>query len=193
MRVGVWRCSPLASLLFLRLHPTTSYKPNSRLACRSHAALKGNSRDTPGLPVITLSRCSAPHLPTVSPPPTCPPPHVAPLGSAFSISFPRAPPPGRPLPSDPSSPPLVSRSLAAFPGALAEPPRVGGSLAELGPSPAGGEGGAGAQQSQRRPGRQPGPSKAPPHWPRPSSPAPALAAARPRQAEPQERRRRRRW
>ena len=27
MRVGVWRCSPLASLLFLHLHPTTISLP----------------------------------------------------------------------------------------------------------------------------------------------------------------------
>lgn len=47
MKVGVGRCSPPASFLFLHLHPTTSYKPNSHLAGRTHAALKGNSVSLP--------------------------------------------------------------------------------------------------------------------------------------------------
>lgn len=47
MKVGVGRCSPPASFLFLHLHPTTSYKPNSHLACRTHPALKGNSVSLP--------------------------------------------------------------------------------------------------------------------------------------------------
>nr|XP_044619144.1 translation initiation factor IF-2-like [Equus asinus] len=120
----------------------------------------------------------------VSPPPAHPPLLVAPSGLATSTSFPMCPSTRTPPPPWTHAPPPVSRSLAAFPGALAEPPRVGGGLAELGPSSEGGEGGAGAPQPQGRPGYQPRPSQAPPL----AGPAPALAAARPRQAEPQEHR-----
>lgn len=129
-----------------------------------------------------ISRCSAPHLPIVSPPLACGLPLVTPSRSAPSTSLPtcsstRTPPP----PRTPS--PLVSRSLAAFPGALAEPPRVGGVLA-LSWVPTQ-RAVRGAPERRRR--RDAPPRTGHAHRLRPG-PAPAPAAARPRQEELQEHR-----
>lgn len=95
-----------------------SLLPNSALC---EALFWVASTRPPGSAAITLSRSSAPHLPMPSPPPARAPSMVAPSQSVPSSSFPSCPSTRMPPPPRTPSPP-VSRSLAAFPGALAEPP-----------------------------------------------------------------------
>lgn len=104
---------------FLSLHRDPfSLLPNSALC---EALFWVASTRPPGSAAITLSRSSAPHLPMPSPPPARAPSMVAPSQSVPSSSFPSCPSTRMPPPPRTPSPP-VSRSLAAFPGALAEPP-----------------------------------------------------------------------
>lgn len=124
--------------VFQHLHPTTAYvqtrtwaavptlhlshwsigTPSPSFPTAPSVKQRPRHPPPPGIPSITLSRCSSPHLPMVSPPHARTTPWRAlAVGSHVPLRSDTR------LPHAPPSP-QVSRSLAAFPGALAEPPRV---------------------------------------------------------------------